>query len=315
MERIRILRKHLLSFLLLSLTIIGDGWAWQLPEDWPDCIESYGGYIQMCTKQVTNKVRGDVACGVSCTDELPVSWTWNGVQERRYMCVYKGEVFAFLCKDNQWKEIRMSWDIYWSGNNTDSNRERIGWFLPEKNLALYPYKRLKYADNVYYLTPFGSQAHVLCPEGYSWNGTENKCIDNNPTPEAPVSEHESTPATPPVPEEQEICGGVKCNSANNGKYIFCAEKKEDTYVYKCQSGIWAEEDSYAYCCKNDCSKPRSTQFVNGGSWTPEIGHELWFATTSRINENAWWFESADLSKNCTICKDGTKYNKKTQKCE
>lgn len=156
---------------------------------------------------------------------------------------------------------------------------------------------------------------LKCKDGTSYDQSKDECVSDSDNLGSGGGSDSGGGSEPAPAVEQEICGGVKCNAANNGKYIFCAEKKEDTYVYKCQSGIWTEEDSYAYCCKNDCSKPRSTQFVNGGSWTPESGHELWFATTSRINGNAWWFESTNLSKNCTICKDGTKYNKKTQKCE
>ncbi len=114
---------------------------------------------------------------------------------------------------------------------------------------------------------------------------------------------------------EEICGSVQCNSGMNGKSIFCAENKDDTYVYKCDSGKWNEVDVYGYCCNKNCSKPKKTNFVLGGSWTTDTGHEMWFSTTARISEIAWLFNSTDVNNNCTICKDGTKYNKNTGKCE
>lgn len=114
--------------------------------------------------------------------------------------------------------------------------------------------------------------------------------------------------------EEEICG-VQCNSGRNGKSIFCAENKDDTYVYKCDSGHWSEVDVNGYCCNKNCSKPKKTNFISGGFWTTDTGHEMWFSPTARINKDAWLFNSTDVNNNCTACKEGTKYNKNSGKCE
>ena len=156
------------------------------------------------------------------------------------------------------------------------------------------------------------------------------CEDTNMTPkekegggyECVVEEPEDTgddsgggDSSPEPPIEEDVCGGVKCNSNMNGKSVFCAENKNDTFVYKCESGHWSEVDVYGYCCNKNCSKPKKTNFVLGGSWTPDSNHEMWFSPTALIKENAWLFNSTDVNNNCTICKDGTRYNKTTQECE
>lgn len=151
---------------------------------------------------------------------------------------------------------------------------------------------------------------LKCKDGTSYDQSKDVCVSDSGGGDSGGGDSSAESQV-----EQEICGGVKCNSGMNGKSIFCAENKDDTYVYKCDSGQWSEVGVYGYCCNKNCSKPKKTNLISGGSWTTDTGHEMWFSPTALIKENAWLFNSTDVNNNCTICKDGTRYNKTNKKCE
>lgn len=146
---------------------------------------------------------------------------------------------------------------------------------------------------------------LKCKDGTSYDQSKGECVSDSGGGDSSAESQ----------DEQEICGGVQCNSGMNGKSIFCAENKDDTYVYKCNSGQWSEVGVYGYCCNKNCSKPKGKNLVLGGSWTPDSNHEMWFSTAARLNDVAWLFNSTDVNNNCTACKDGTGYNKTNKKCE
>ena len=151
---------------------------------------------------------------------------------------------------------------------------------------------------------------LKCKDGTRYDQSKDECVSDSGGGDSGGGDSSPEPQV-----EEEICGGVKCDSSMNGKSVFCAENTGDTFVYKCESGHWNEVDVYGYCCNKNCSKPKKTNFVLCGSWTPDSNHEMWFSPTALIKENAWLFNSTDVNNNCTACKEGTKYNKNSGKCE
>lgn len=289
------------------------------------CDKEYKPFVDdLCCSDLVER-SGTKACTHKPCKCLQEKCGKQSIPSNKGICVEEGElVGTYYVKDNKWEATPENTLKLWSfcsGDKSDYKKlgawnDNTDFYIKNKSendiYISVTYDPSKWND----VNPTDDSYCLFCKDGYVYDANTDDCVSESGgsgSGDSGGGDSGGGGSEPSV--EQEICGGVKCNSSMNGKFIFCAEHKDDTFVYKCESGYWNEVGVYGYCCDKNCSKPKKANFVLGGSWTPDSNHEMWFSTTARISEIAWSFNSTDVNNNCTVCKDGTRYNKNTEKCE